>query len=116
MNKNILFQNCKELINLYLITGDKINWGAQIKMAKKLLSIYSIEFFRQYDPQTKFKSLSVFLTKAGKKELEREYSLFCLTKPATEIILEKNPVIQLEEQNKNNKKSKTIQQFVDEII
>ena len=110
---NPLFNECKELISLYLTKGDKISWPKEIKIAKKLLASYPIEFFRQYDPLTKFYSLAVFLTKAGKLELKKNFDIYNLTKPCPQVKLEDKPVVQLE-QSVTEKTPKTLQEFVDE--
>lgn len=111
---NILFQNCQELIRLYLTKGDTLNYAKEIKIAKKLLTFYPIEFFRQYSPPTKFYSLSVFLTKPVRKVLEREFSIYNLTKPTIPVKIEDKPVVELEKLE--NKPIRTIQEFVDQIL
>lgn len=114
--KNILFNNCKELISLFLTTGDKFSWPKEIAISKKLLKLWpELDFWRNYDPNTRFHSLSVFLTKSGKKEIQKNYELYLLTKPPAPIILEENPIVILEE-SKINKRSKTLQEFVDNIL
>ena len=114
-SKNLLFDNCKILIQKY-ISKENIIWPREIKIAKKLLSLYPIEFWLQYSPEIEIYSLSIFLTPSAKKELSKEHSLFCLTKPKEEIILEKMPVIQLEETSKKDKKSRSLLEFVDEVL
>ena len=111
MSKNVLFDNCKELIFLYLTTGDTLNYAREIKIAKKLLQQYPIEFFRQYDTHTRFHSLNVFLTKSGKKELETEFALYNLTKPKDGVKLEKESVIDISVNV--SKKNKNLLEFVD---
>lgn len=113
---NVVFENCKELIKLYIHTNDKFSYPKEIAIAKKLLKLIpDILFWQQYDPDRKFHSLSIFLTPAAKKELSKEYSLFLLTKPREEIRLEKEPVIEIEE-IKTNKKNKTLLEFIDNTL
>lgn len=111
---NLEFQNAKKLIQLY-IEKNNINWPKEISIAKKLLKKYPIDFWKQYDPGIIIYSLSIFLTPAAKLELDKEFDLWNMFKPKEEIVLENQPVIQLEEV-KMNKKSKTLQEFVDEVL
>lgn len=114
--KNILFQNCKELINLFLTTGDNFSWPKEIAISKKLLKLWpDILFWKQYDPNSRFHSLSVFLTKAGKKEIQKNYDMWNLTKEKEIIHLEENPVIDLPALEMN-KKTRTLQEFVDSVL
>lgn len=117
---NVVFENCKELIKLYIHTGDKINYPREIKIAKKLLKLIpDILFWRQYDPDRKFHSLSIFLTKECKKHLDKEYNMWKMinVKQPT-VILESKPVIDLKELNINKKQTRprNLMEFVDDIL
>ena len=111
MAANPEFENCKKLIRLYLKPED-INYGKEIKIAKKLLKLYPIEFFEAYSPDTTFTSLCAFLTKAGLRELENQFAMFKSAKPAAPVILSDEPQIQLL-LPVENKKPKTILEFID---
>lgn len=114
---NILFENCKELISLFLTTGDTFSWPKEISIAKKLLKLWpDILFWRQYDPNSRFHSLSVFLTKPAKIELNKQFTLYNLTKEKEPVKLENEPVINIENIQENNNKNRTLQQFVDNIL
>lgn len=115
---NVLFNNCKELMRLYLKSGDKPNFPKEIKISKKLLSQFpDMGFWRQYDPQTTFTSLSVFLTKQGQNELKKEYDLYCLVRPEPNPILDDNAHVNVDSEIQGHKKIlRTIQEFVDEVL
>jgi len=110
---NLEFQNAKKLISLYL--KGKFSYPKEVKIAKKLLKDFPVDFWAQYDPGINICSLSIFLTESARRELSKEYSLYLLTKPKEEVILERNPVIQLEEQSKTDRKSRTLLEFVDSM-
>ena len=113
MAKNIEFINCKKLIYLYL--KGNFNYGKEVKIAKKLLSLYPMEFFESYHPNSEFLSLSVFLTKAGLNELSNQFSLFKLSQPKPETQLEESPQIELNFKDSDVKKPKTLRDFVDGV-
>ncbi len=113
--QNLLFEQCKELISLYLKEKD-INWPKEIELAKKLLTyLPSIDFWRQYKPSFYVPSLCVFLTNYGKKETVKDYNIFCLTNPKNEIILEEDPVVNVKLENKTPK-IRTLEEFVDNVL
>jgi hypothetical protein len=113
---NIEFQNAKKLIQLY-IDKNNTNWPKEIAIAKKLLKKYPIEFWEQYDPSIIVYSLSIFLTPQATKELDKEFNLWNMFKPKETIKLEEKPVIDLTDSwTLSKSKSKTIQEFVDEML
>lgn len=112
MAKNEEHQSCK-LIVASILKG-KINWGREIKIAKKLLVEYPDRaFWESLYMDTYPTSLSIFLTNGGKKFLIKQYREFKLTESSDEIKLEESPVVAIVPTNVT-KKPKTIQQFVDQ--
>ena len=75
---NIKFNNAKELIKLYVNSDVKINWGAEIKIANKLLSQFpEIEFWREFAlGMVRLDSLCVFLNEIHNKRLQDEYKFY----------------------------------------
>jgi hypothetical protein len=111
---NPLFEQSKKLISLYLTKEDNISWPREIKIAKKLLEKYPIEFWQQYVPESKIYSLAAFLTPAAKREIEREHNLFLLTKENKPIILEDKPVVKIAyEEEKFKKPARSLIEFID---
>lgn len=59
------------------LDSKQVNWGAEIKMLKKLLKEYPDEqFWGQLDLGFKLNSLAFFLTANGKKELKLRFKKF----------------------------------------
>ena len=117
MNKNILFENCKKLISLYLHKGDTFSYPKEISIAKKILKICpDILFWEQYDISQRFHSLSIFLTKTVKKEIDKEYSMWKITRPKESIKLEAAPLINLDFNEKFKKQPKSLMEFIDERL
>jgi hypothetical protein len=111
--ENPVFVNCKKLIQKYISKSD-IVWAREVKIAKKLLSLYPIEFFEQYNPGISIYSLAIFLTPGGKKDLRANFAIYTLTKPKEAVMLQEKPVIELEEVSVKTK-SRTLQEFVDSM-
>ena len=110
MAANPEFNNCKKLIGIYL--KGQVNYPKEIKIAKKLLKLYPIEFYESYVPNTSFISLSVFLTPAGLRELENQFAMFKSAKPASPVVFSDNPQIELSFVPEE-KKPKTILEFIE---
>lgn len=112
--ENKSFKECKELINLYL-KNQEISYGKEIKIAKKLLSLYPLEFWEQYHPEIEIYSLTIFLMPAAKREIDKNYNMFLLTKEKEEIKLENEPVIQLDyEREKFRKQPRNLAEFIND--
>jgi len=109
------FEDCKTVIEKYIPKED-IVWPKEIKLAKKLLKKYPIEFWEQYTPPLELYSLAFLLSKDYKKELDKEYNLWQLVKPKENVVLSDKPVIKLEERLINKTKNKTLLEFVDEVL
>ncbi len=93
MKENFNFKDCKELIFLMLGKGN-FNYPQQIKISKKLLSLYpDMTFWRNYDPQTNISSLTIFLTVQGNEQIKKSYDMWQITKPKEEISLSDKPVV-----------------------
>jgi len=112
---NIKFNNAKELIKLYVNSDVKINWGAEIKIANKLLSQFpEIEFWREFAlGMVRFDSLCVFLNEIHNKRLQDEYKFYLVarsTNKKEEIILDSAPVIEIKF---IKQKPRNILEFVD---
>jgi len=107
---NPLFEQCKELISLFL--NDGFNWGNEIKIAKSLLKKYPIEFWRQYKINQRFFSLSAFLTSRAKAEVDKEYNFYLLSFNKKPIKLEEKPVIEINFK-KEKKLARTLIEFLD---
>ena len=113
---NTKFNNAKELIKLYVNFDVKINWGAEIKIANKLLSQFpEIEFWREFAlGVVRFDSLCVFLNAIHNDRLKKEYQSFLAVKTTKEeIILEDKPLIEIKAVKS---KPRNIMEFVDSVI
>lgn len=113
---NTKFNNAKELIKLYVNSDVKINWGAEIKIANKLLSQFpEIEFWREFAlGVVRFDSLCVFLNAIHNDRLKKEYQSFLAVKTTKEeIILEDKPLIEIKAVKS---KPRNIMEFVDSVI
>jgi hypothetical protein len=111
--KNIEFEHCKELIKLFFKEGVEPNFPKEIRMGKKMLKQYPIDFWRCYSPQKSYYSLAIFISKVMKGEIKRQYNLWLITKPPEKIKLEESPVVEIEG---NEKKSLSLQEFVDSVL
>lgn len=113
---NTKFNNAKELINLYVNSDVKINWGSEVKIANKLLSQFpEIEFWREFAlGVVRFDSLCVFLNEIHNDRLKKEYKSFLAVKTTKqEIILEDKPLIEIKA---GKSKPKNIMEFVDSVM
>ena len=71
MPKNTLHNKCKLLVNHFCSQAKFINWGKEIKIAKKLLAENSdVKFWLSLQAPNPVFSLSWFLTKDGKDFLQ----------------------------------------------
>ena len=114
MKETLLFKDCKELIFLMLGKGN-YNYGAQVKISKKLLSLYpDMSFWRNYDPQTYLSSLSVFLTIQGNEQIKKNYEMWQITKNQEKIKLSDKPVVDIVPVE--NKKNKTLAELIDDKL
>jgi len=111
MAANPEFNNCRKLIKFYL-RQEKINWAKEVKIAKKLLQSYPIDFFESYSPNTSFESLSVFLTKAGERELENQFAIYKNTTPKPPVKLEETAQVEINFEPEI-KQPKTILEFIE---
>jgi hypothetical protein len=109
--ENLVFNDCKKLIQLYISKNDII-WPKEIKLAKKLLALYPIGFFEQYSPGVAIYSLAAFLTPGGKKNLRENFDLYTLTKPKDVVVLQDKPVVDIEFVASENK-IRTLKDFAD---
>jgi len=102
------------LISIYL-KGESISWPKEIKIAKKLLALYPIDFFRQYEVDAQVFSLALFLTPLYKINLEKQFSFYNLTKPKIQATLSDKPLIAVEVSD-TKKQPRTLQEFVDSTL
>ena len=89
---NIVFNNCKEILGRFL-EPKGINFPREIKISKKLLSIYPFEFWIQCKEPffpLRMKSLAWFLGEEGKSYLTFHY--FEYLKASTNLTKEVKPV------------------------
>ncbi len=67
MATNVIHEQCKLLVSTFVKNP---SWGKELKLAKKLLIIYSLDFLLTI-PLKNIYSLSYFLTPSGKKDIEK---------------------------------------------
>lgn len=69
---NIVHEQSKLLVWKFV---DQPNWPKEIKLAKKLLCMYSLDFLLTIELPKKLFSLAFFLTSTGKQVIERAEKL-----------------------------------------
>lgn len=112
--KNVLFDNCKKLIELLVKPENKINWGAEIKIAKWLLDGYpDMVFWSNLNLNYKLNSLAFLVSDRGRAEIRAHWTRFKLASgPNIVYPLEKENVIQIEP---SKHKAKDIIEFLDGV-
>jgi hypothetical protein len=71
---NIEFETCRAIVEKFLENQKALNWGKEIKIAKKLFSVHpDPEFWRRIGkPAHNIYTLSYFLTQEGEEFLAKE--------------------------------------------
>ena len=110
--RNAEFQKCKFVILNFCKDVDKINWGKEVKIAKKLLKLFpSMENWGKIEMGEKPVSLSWFLTEEGNEFLmlaEKRRELDLDTQKTYSLSEEKIG----EDSDKSQKKPKTTMDFL----
>jgi hypothetical protein len=74
---NVDFENCRYIISKFCPNAQAINWGKEIKIARKLLAKFpDITFWETLESDRPHAgTLSWFLTPEGNEQISRRYSV-----------------------------------------